>query len=76
MRRGDDRLVTEALTIVGLGGSLARTSRSLAALRIGREGAVEAGRSTKLLNLPEPLPAMSYALVASHGRLFAGLPER
>jgi hypothetical protein len=31
--------VTEPLTIVGLGGSLARTSRSLAALRIALDGA-------------------------------------
>jgi NAD(P)H-dependent FMN reductase len=45
--------VTETLTIVGLGGSLAQTSRSLAALRIALDGAGEAGAATKLLNLRE-----------------------
>jgi len=45
--------VTEPLTIVGLGGSLARTSRSLAALRVALEGAVAAGASTKVLDLRE-----------------------
>jgi FMN reductase len=43
--------VTEQLTIVGLGGSLARTSRSLAALGVALEGAADVGASTKLLNL-------------------------
>jgi FMN reductase len=43
--------VTDALTIVGLGGSLARASRSLAALQVALDGAAEAGASTKLLNL-------------------------
>jgi FMN reductase len=42
-----------ALRIVGLGGSLAHTSRSLAALRIALEGAGEAGAVTKLLDLRE-----------------------
>ena len=45
--------MTETLTVVGLGGSLARTSRSLAALQIALEGAGEAGASTRLLNLRE-----------------------
>jgi len=45
--------VTQPLTIVGLGGSLARTSRSLAALRVALDGATEAGASTKLLSLRE-----------------------
>jgi FMN reductase len=45
--------VTETLTVVGLGGSLAHTSRSLAALRIALDGAAEAGAATKLLNLRE-----------------------
>jgi FMN reductase len=45
--------VTQPLTIVGLGGSLARTSRSLAALQVALAGAAEAGASTKLLNLRE-----------------------
>ena len=45
--------MTQPLTIVGLGGSLARTSRSLAALQVALEGAAEAGASTKLLNLRE-----------------------
>jgi FMN reductase len=45
--------VTEPLTIVGLGGSLARSSRSLAALRVALDGAAGAGASTSLLNLRE-----------------------
>jgi FMN reductase len=45
--------VTEPLTIVGLGGSLAHTSRSLAALRIALDGAREAGAVTMLLDLRE-----------------------
>ena len=45
--------MTEPLTIVGLGGSLARTSRSLAALEVALDGAAKAGASTKLLNLRE-----------------------
>jgi FMN reductase len=45
--------VTERLAIVGLGGSLARTSRSLAALRVALDGAAEAGAATTLLNLRE-----------------------
>ena len=45
--------MTQPLTIVGLGGSLARSSRSLAALRVALEGAAEAGASTQLLDLRE-----------------------
>jgi FMN reductase len=41
------------LTIVGLGGSLARASRSLAALQIALDGAAKAGASTRLLDLRE-----------------------
>jgi FMN reductase len=76
----DDLLVTETLTIVGLGGSLARTSRSLAALRIALDGAGAAGAATKLfdlreLDLPmynpdderEPPPAASTLIEACHG---------
>jgi FMN reductase len=42
-----------ALTIVGLGGSLAEVSRSRAALVLGLEGAAEAGAATELLDLRE-----------------------
>jgi FMN reductase len=45
--------VTARLTIVGLGGSLARGSRSLAALRVALDGAAEAGAATTLLDLRE-----------------------
>jgi FMN reductase len=45
--------MTEPLTIVGLGGSLARNSRSLAALRVALGGASEAGAATALLDLRE-----------------------
>ena len=45
--------MTEPLTIVGLGGSLARNSRSLAALRVALDGASEAGAATTLLDLRE-----------------------
>jgi hypothetical protein len=38
--------MTEPLTIIGLGGSLARNSRSLAALRVAVDGASEAGANT------------------------------
>src|SRR3954447_9043176 len=70
----------EQLTIVGLGGSLARSSRSLAALRVALDGAAEAGASTTLLNLREldlPMynpddereapPAASTLIEACHG---------
>jgi FMN reductase len=42
-----------ALRIVGLGGSLARTSRSRAALEIALDGAADAGAETELLDLRE-----------------------
>lgn len=41
------------LTIVGLGGSLAKHSSSLAALKIALEGATEAGAETELLDIRE-----------------------
>ncbi len=41
------------LTIVGLGGSLARVSRSHAALQLALEGAASAGAETTLLDLRE-----------------------
>jgi len=71
--------VTEPLTVVGLGGSLARASRSLAALHVALEGAADAGASTKLLNLREldlpmynpdegePPPAASTLIEACYG---------
>jgi FMN reductase len=71
--------VTETLTIVGLGGSLAQTSRSLAALRIALDGAAGAGAATELLDLREldlpmynpdderdPPPAASTLIEACH----------
>lgn len=39
------------LMVVGLGGSLAKRSSSLAALKIALEGAVEAGAKTRLLDI-------------------------
>jgi len=45
--------MTGQLTIVGLGGSLARVSRSLAALKVALEGAAGAGATTTLLDLRE-----------------------
>jgi FMN reductase len=45
--------MSEQLTIAGLGGSLARTSRSLAALKVALDGASEAGAATTLLDLRE-----------------------
>src|SRR5262245_33861445 len=45
--------MTRTLTIVGLGGSLARTSRSRAALQVALEGAATAGAETTLLDLRE-----------------------
>lgn len=43
----------DKLKIVGLGGSLAQHSNSLAALKIALEGATEAGADTQLLDLKE-----------------------
>lgn len=65
-----------AVRIVGLGGSLARQSTSLAALKVAIEGAAEGGATTELfdvreLNLPmyvpgsEPAPAGARALCDS-----------
>src|SRR5919201_1033157 len=45
--------MTEPLTIVGLGGSLAEISRSRAALKVALEGAASAGARTALLDLRE-----------------------
>jgi NAD(P)H-dependent FMN reductase len=39
------------LTVVGLGGSIARVSRSRAALQVALAGAAAAGAETKLLDL-------------------------
>ena len=41
----------DRLKVVGLGGSLAQHSTSLAALRIALEGAVEAGATIELLDI-------------------------
>jgi len=43
----------DRLRVVGLGGSLAQHSTSLAALKIALEGAVEAGATTELLDIKE-----------------------
>src|ERR1700675_3553622 len=48
-----DKRVPKTLTIVGLGGSLARISRSRAALLTALEGAASAGAETHLLDLRE-----------------------
>ena len=45
--------MTKTLTIVGLGGSLARISRSRAALQVALAGAATAGAKTTLLDLRE-----------------------
>jgi FMN reductase len=45
--------MAEPLAIVGLGGSLAETSRSRAALEVALEGAADAGAQTVLLDLRE-----------------------
>jgi NAD(P)H-dependent FMN reductase len=45
--------MTRTLAIVGLGGSLARVSRSRAALQVALEGAAIAGAGTTLLDLRE-----------------------
>ena len=45
--------MARALTVVGLGGSIAKVSRSRAALRVALAGAAEAGAETKLLDLRE-----------------------
>ncbi|MGB9111215.1 MAG: NADPH-dependent FMN reductase [Acidimicrobiales bacterium] len=43
--------MANTLTIVGLGGSMAKTSRSLATLRVALDGATSAGANTDLLDL-------------------------
>src|SRR5262245_49009204 len=45
--------MTKALTIVGLGGSLARISKSRAALQVALQGVAGAGADTTLLDLRE-----------------------
>jgi FMN reductase len=45
--------MTKTLVIVGLGGSLAKSSRSRAALQVALEGAATAGAETTLLDLRE-----------------------
>jgi len=45
--------LARTLTIVGLGGSMASTSKSLAALRVALEGAASTGAKTELLDLRE-----------------------
>ena len=45
--------MTKKLTIVGLGGSTARISRSRAALRAALDGAASAGAETELLDIRE-----------------------
>jgi FMN reductase len=47
------RFVTHPLTIVGLGGSMAKISRSRAALEVALQGAADAGARTELLDLRE-----------------------
>jgi len=71
--------MTQPLTIVGLGGSLARVSSSRAALHVALEGAAAAGAETRLLDLraldlpmydpdePEPTDAASELLEACFG---------
>jgi FMN reductase len=44
-------MTKKQLTVVGLGGSLALHSNSLAALRVALEGAAEAGATTELLDI-------------------------
>ncbi len=68
-----------ALRIVGLGGSLARTSRSRVALRAALEGAADAGAETELLDLrelalpmydpdrEEPTEAAAHVIESCHG---------
>ena len=57
------------LTIVGLGGSLARRSHSLAALRVALDGAANEGAATTLLDLRElDLPLYNPTTSESHRR--------
>ena len=71
--------MSRTLTIVGLGGSLARRSRSRAALEVALEGAARAGAETLLhdlreLKLPmyepdddEPTPAAAHLIESCYG---------
>jgi FMN reductase len=64
------------LRIVGLGGSLAAGSRSLAALRVALEGAEEAGAETTLLDLRElELPMYNPAFEADPPAVAARLND-
>lgn len=53
LRLCDLKTVKDRLTVVGLGGSLARRSTSLAALKIALAGAAGAGTRTEFLDLRE-----------------------
>ena len=46
-------MAKDRLKVVGLGGSLAIHSTSLAALRVALEGAAATGATTELLNIKE-----------------------
>jgi FMN reductase len=71
--------MSRTLTIVGLGGSLARRSRSRAALEVALEGAASAGAETLLLDLrelklpmyepddDEPTPAAAHLIESCYG---------
>jgi hypothetical protein len=71
--------MSRTLTIVGLGGSLARRSRSWAALELALEGAASAGAETLLLDLrelglpmyepddDEPTPAAAHLIESCYG---------
>src|SRR5262245_60776027 len=71
--------MSRMLTIVGLGGSLARRSRSRAALEVALEGAASAGAETLLLDLrqltlsmyepdaEEPSPAAAHLIESCYG---------
>src|SRR5438128_10940770 len=70
--------MAKTLTIVGLGGSLARASTSRAALQVALDGAADAGAETQLLDLrdldlpmytpddPEPTDAAARVIEASY----------
>lgn len=76
----------EPITIVGLGGSLARNSTSLAALEVALEGAAGAGAQTRLFDIrtlglpfydpdsdevPEAARQLAEAAYAAHGLLWS-----
>ena len=58
--------MTEPLTIVGLGGSLARVLRSLAALHVALEGAADPGASNR--DCEESAERVASAAVSTTGR--------